>query len=268
MSDSLQATSLCGSAYAATPKTSRIWLTSSAQGGGMASGFSLNSGSYISPSESTIPTASAAFDGNFTRKNFMNPHAPSYFPLNAGHESNYTCQPNLQNHHLRPLVQQHMVPPRDTSLRIDEDLKSQIQALQYELTMRDQTIQDLKDQLSVHKGSKMTPTAGSVKIPADSYQLYEMMNKRYKAQTKELRESKERLAAIITAIAMNPQRSNTFSGDYDEEDISHKIVTKLSVLQQENEALLKMVSSGDKRSLMVEVGLLRDELDALKGVQG
>lgn len=234
----------------------------------MASGFSLNSGSYMSPSESTIPNAHVALDGNFTRKNFMNPNAPSYFPLNAGHESNYTYQPNPQIHHSRPLVQQNMAPPRDTSLRTDENLKSQTQALQYELTMRDQTIQDLKDQLSMHKGSKSTSTAGSVKIPADCYQLYETMNKRYKAQTKELRETKERLAAIITAIAMNPQRSNTFSGDYDEEDISHKIVTKLSVLQQENEALLKMVSSGDKRSLMVEVGLLRDELDALKGVQG
>ena len=54
------------------------------------------------------------------------------------------------------------------------------------------------------------------------------------------------------------------SENYDVEELSHKLVHRLTQLQQENENLLKIISFGNKTNLLIEIGLLKHEIELLK----
>ena len=70
----------------------------------------------------------------------------------------------------------------------------------------------------------------------------------------ELQETNQRLEAVLVANSEN----------YDVEELSHKLVHRLTQLQQENENLLKIISFGNKTNLLIEIGLLKHEIELLK----
>lgn len=185
-------------------------------------------------------------------------------------ENNYTYQPK----------QQQLQPPislMTTSSSYEhsgdkefERLKVKLQSLQIDLNLRNQVIENLSELITLHSNERnltvmSSRNDGFIDIPSNYLQLFQNMNKDLKAKTLELDQTKKRLEAIITSMSMNPQKSvRIYNGEYNEEDVAHKIVKKLSILQQENDSLLEMISSGNKMSLIIELGILRDENERLK----
>lgn len=231
----------------------------------------------------------------------MNVNAPSYVPVgsNTGNytidsgfnqnieSKNYTYQqPQPQNNHQLqyqsmqldnfPIKLHESLVNVPKNMNFDngvsdgeyDNIKQYIQKLEVDLELRNLMIENLVEQISTSNSIETLENSreGSIRIPTNYLQLFETLNKKYKEKNEELEQTKERLESIITAIAMNPQRSRTFNGYYDEEEISHRIISKLTVLDTENENLLKIFSSSNKSSLIVEIGLLRDENTKLKAM--
>lgn len=51
---------------------------------------------------------------------------------------------------------------------------------------------------------------------------------------------------------------------YDVEELSHKLLYKMNQLHTENDELVKMVSMSNKSSLLVEIGMLKQQVAELK----
>ena len=58
---------------------------------------------------------------------------------------------------------------------------------------------------------------------------------------------------------MNPNPTSFKNGRYDEEEISHKIISKLKMLTEENDELSRMVSYGKSKEKDIEIALLRKQ---------
>ncbi|CAK7901532.1 hypothetical protein CAAN3_05S06370 [[Candida] anglica] len=215
----------------------------------------------------------------------MNLNAPSYVPLGSSRSysfsgsaglregseylnstDNYTYQTSNYD-----FLDKNSLSSTRNSKNFNDDLdlmRSQVQSLQIELNLQTQVASSLTEQLNsvnaLEQSNNTESTYGSTNIPSNYLFLFEDLKKRYDEQTKELDATKERLEAIITASTMNPSKSRTFNGEYNEEEIAHKIVTMLAVLRSENDNLLKMVTMGNKSTFLIEIGLLRDENEQLK----
>lgn len=136
--------------------------------------------------------------------------------------------------------------------------------LVWKLRMKDSMICQLKDQIDVHKARAAIVTSlkeaerqKGFEIPKNYEQLYEMMVEKLQSTEKELVDTKLRLESVMTAIALNPSTGQTRNGRYDEQEIAHKIVTKLQMLTSENSQLAKMLSYGKAKEKDIELGLLR-----------
>lgn len=151
------------------------------------------------------------------------------------------------------------------------------QKLKVELILKNQVIKNLTDQLNIiNKFKKKKPndtsdidiTKGSgIEISKSHYKIFETLSKSLKEKTTELNETKERLEALLVSLNINNVNSSiafTNHGNYDEQEVAHKIINKLILLQNENENLLKMISFGNKSSLIIEIGLLKNENSILK----
>ena len=294
-----------GSSFDTTPPNmTNIWLSANMnQSHSLASSnYTLSTPSFILNQE---PSYNSPFTrgSSISRKGSMNVNAPSYVPVGSStgnymvdssfnnssviDNKNYTYQhPQPQNnHHLQYLRmqldnfptsrQQENMDSMPKVMKIDNGsgseeldmLKQHAQTLQLDLDLRNQMIESLIEQISASSTEQVENSRdGSIRIPNNYLKLFETLNKKYKDKSDELEQTKERLESIVTAISMNSQRARTFNGYYDEEEISHKIISKLCALDTENENLLKMISSSNKSSLIIEIGLLRDENNKLKGI--
>ncbi|CAH2351439.1 hypothetical protein CLIB1423_03S06326 [[Candida] railenensis] len=292
-----------GSSFDTTPNIANIWSAASMnQSHSLASSnFTLNTPSFILSQEQSYNSPFTR-NSSISRKGSMNVNAPSYVPVGSStgnymadstfnngsiDNKNYTYQhPQPQNNHLIQYSrmqldnfptsrQQENMDSMPKVMKIDnvsgsdehEMLKQHAQTLQLDLDLRNQMIESLVEQISASSTDRVEDSRdGSIRIPNNYLQLFETLNKKYKEKSEELEQTKERLESIVTAISMNSQRARTFNGYYDEEEISHKIISKLSALDTENENLLKIISSSNKSSLIIEIGLLRDENNKLKGI--
>lgn len=154
-------------------------------------------------------------------------------------------------------------------------LQEEVKRYKVELVVKNQIIKNLSDQLNTlnklkdnrlsEMGWNVTPNKG-LKVPSNHYQLFKDLTKTLQERTQELDETKERLEALLVSLAMNEASNTKFTnnGNFDEQELTHKIVSKLSLLQNENENLLKMISFGNKLSLLIELGLLKNENKILK----
>ncbi|CUM63232.1 uncharacterized protein PRCAT00000803001 [Priceomyces carsonii] len=160
--------------------------------------------------------------------------------------------------------------------RTDNDESSDdARKLKVEIMVKNQIIKSLTDQLNtanfvksknLESLGRKSSSSGTMKIPNNFYQLFKDLTRTLMEKTQELDETKQRLEAILVSITINNSSNNHFTanGNYDEQEIAHKIVNKLSLLQNENENLLKMISFSNKSSLMIELGLLKNENKLLK----
>ncbi|GMF52690.1 unnamed protein product [[Candida] boidinii] len=95
-------------------------------------------------------------------------------------------------------------------------------------------------------------------------ELYIRLNEKLRSTQEELEETNLRLESVLTAIALNPTQSIISSGRYDEEEVAHRIVTKLQLLTEENDEMAKMLSYGKSKEKDIEIGLLRKQNIELK----
>lgn len=206
----------------------------------------------------------------------MNFNAQSYVP------SNYLKQDKIHINSNEFTINQNFDTTEQNLVKDTEKLHisrtdESTAKLKAELTLRDQIIKNLTDQLSAQNKSKRlnnaTPSGGtsvgtSFKMPINYFELLQDMAKSLKEKTQELEETKERLEGLLVSIALRSDTTNDSSftnyGHYDEQELAHKIVSKMTLLKKENDALLKMASYSNKGSLLIEVGMLRDINDSLR----
>lgn len=152
-----------------------------------------------------------------------------------------------------------------------KDTESQtLEQLRIELIVKEKLIKDLSEQLesfySIKDNTLGTLNSDSLTVPNNYYQLFKNLTSTLNEKSVELEDTKQRLEALLVSISMNSNSSKliTVSGQLDEQELTHKIISKMSILQNENENLLKMISYSNKLSLLIELGLLRNENESLK----
>ncbi|KAM9897992.1 hypothetical protein OXX79_006563 [Metschnikowia pulcherrima] len=101
-------------------------------------------------------------------------------------------------------------------------------------------------------------------LPKNYMQLFKDLVRTLNERTQELKDTKSKIEAIVVGAVMTKDNSVEYYEAFDAQDIAHRITNKLSVLQSENEALLNMVSYSNKQSLLIEMGLLKNENKILR----
>lgn len=106
---------------------------------------------------------------------------------------------------------------------------------------------------------------GTLVLPENYHQLFIDTYKVLENTKAELKETKDMLEAVVVGIALGGGSGTpTVSGHHDPQELGHKIFTKITMLQTENEQLLKMVGLGNHQGLLTEIRLLRKANDALR----
>lgn len=219
----------------------------------------LNDTSFLDNQYSYANTLGRQSDNSSKNFRQMNINAPSYVP------ANFTPRNQLSEDKITT-IQSVSTPPQTK----EEDHEK----LKVEMILKNQIIKNLTDQLSLVSKSRAkqlvdssslpsstssdsTSLNQSTKIPSNHYQLFQDLSRTLQEKTEELDATKERLEALLVSISINSGYTNV--GRFDEQELTHKIVSRLSLLKNENENLLKMISFSVKSSLLVELGLLRNE---------
>ncbi|ONH73648.1 Protein MUM2 [Pichia kudriavzevii] len=102
-------------------------------------------------------------------------------------------------------------------------------------------------------------TQGDFEVPKNYEELYHKLVDKIQSTEAELNDTKLRLESLVTAISMNPNPTNYKNGRYDEQEVSHKIISKLKLLSEENEELSRMLSYGKSKEKDIEIALLRKQ---------
>lgn len=144
----------------------------------------------------------------------------------------------------------------------EDDLQEKYQRLKVELIMKDQIIKNLTDQMNVVSKARSDErnelsNANTMRVPQNHYELFEDLSHTLQEKTDELEDTKARLEAWI--LGSNVANTTTPHERLDPQELAHKMIHKLKMLQEENEALMKMMSLSNKVSLMVEAGMLRQK---------
>ncbi|SGZ54825.1 CIC11C00000005739 [Sungouiella intermedia] len=147
----------------------------------------------------------------------------------------------------------------------------QVEMLRMELNFKsliNKTLSEKLNALTTNDGatptSSTSPGDSRITMPNNYYQLFKDLTRTLNERTQELEDTKSRMEAILVGLVMNKDSSVSTHGTFDPQELAHRITTKLSILQKENETLLKMVSHGNKQSLLVELGLLKNENKLLR----
>ncbi|GEQ72535.1 hypothetical protein JCM33374_g6222 [Metschnikowia sp. JCM 33374] len=153
----------------------------------------------------------------------------------------------------------------------DNSESETIEMLKSELSFKNQVNDSLKEKLKSLNMEEEMPHSedearmgDSIRLPKNYMQLFRDLTRTLNERTQELKETKSKIEAIIVGTVMNKDNSVDYYETFDAQDIAHRITNKLSVLQTENEALLNMVSYSNKQSLLIELGLLKNENKVLR----
>lgn len=194
----------------------------------------------------------------------MNISAPSYVPYNYG--SNYVHYDKYYNNQTCELYDRSSLQNFAINANKKDKIHEELERTKVDLVIKNQLIKNLSDQLNLLNRPKGVhhAQADGFKVPQNYYELFKDLTKSLKDKTSELEETKERLESIVVALSMNNHHSLLVNGEFDEQELAHKIINKLALLQSENENLLKMISSSNKLSLIIELGLLKSENGQLK----
>lgn len=153
------------------------------------------------------------------------------------------------------------------------DLKEEVQKLKNELILKNQMIKNLTDQIGIMIKNKNSKAYNEVKedasdarspvfkMPQNHYQLFQDLSKTLQEKCQELDDVNQRMEIVLVA---NHISNNTAVG-YDVEELSHKLLYKMNQLQTENDELVKMVSLSNKSSLLVEIGMLKQQIAQING---
>lgn len=114
----------------------------------------------------------------------------------------------------------------------------------------------LKDELG-------RPSA-EIEVPERLKHVFQRLITSLMSKERELTEAKNRLEALYTAVLLNPSKTMTKYGQYDEEEMAHRLVTRLEKLVEENQELRDMLDLGKSREKDIQIGLLLTENKRLK----
>ncbi|KAG0690097.1 Transcriptional activator spt7 [Pichia californica] len=154
------------------------------------------------------------------------------------------------------------------STKLNDTDPSEIDSYKTKLQLKDIIISKLELELEKSKDFQNTilktqnDSNLNFEIPKNHEELYHKLVEKCHLTEVELEDTKTRLESLITAISMNNSNNlnSTFkNGRYDEEEISHKIITKLKMLTEENDELSRMVSYGKSKEKDIEIALLRKQ---------
>ncbi|CAI5759683.1 unnamed protein product [Candida verbasci] len=228
--------------------------------------YSTTSGGYLTNTAGSNTTAGSNYTSNLstTANSQLNSaasniyksssliNAPSYVPRTAATSVNTTSN--------------------------NDSLQEEYNKLKIELMLKNQIIKNLTDQLKKQPTTPVETRSDSnnttFKVPKNHYQLFIDLSTTLQEKTQELEDTKKRLEVVLFASSQLQSASSSISGSsstttnsihqYDVQELSHKILNKLNKLETENDQLLKLLSYGNKSSLLIEIGLLKQEIALLK----
>lgn len=206
----------------------------------------------------------------------INVNAPSYTPMTGNLEEMGEPAAAPKAARISPVVSlKSPTNVYDNQRRMSQVLKSPdapddaVEILKLDLAFKDQVNKSLSEKLKLLKvdlppTKDESPGNSLISMPKNYYQLFKDLTHTLNERTAELDETKSRLEAIVVGLVMTKESSISTNGTFDAHELAHRITNKLSVLQSENEALLRMVSYSNKQSLLIELGLLRSENKAMR----
>lgn len=224
------------------------------------------SGSIISPKPIS---GYAMVDSNLmpavSKKQFsLNVHAPSYNPTTS-------TLTNIEKRNMGVMKDLASISPKQMTpgTRSEVSETETIESLRMEILYKNQANALLNEKINTLKLDQKTNVLDEkhenlVKMPNNYYQLFRDLTRTLNERTQELEDTKSRLEAIVVAMVMGKNSTITSNGSFDGQELAHRITNKMEVLQAENEALLKMISHSNKQSLLIEIGLLKNENNLLR----
>lgn len=197
------------------------------------------------------------------------PRNPSHGSLGISSQGNISqgslSQGTASRGNAALLLQYHT---SQTSMQSDDD---SFEAMKLEILYKeqinktlDEKFAELKANFDKLKASTESSNTDTIRMPFNVHQLLNDLTRTLNERTLELEETKNRLDAVIVGLVMSKDKTITEHGTFDVQELAHRITSKINVLRSENEALLKMVSFSNKQSLIVELGMLKNENAALK----
>jgi chemotaxis regulatin CheY-phosphate phosphatase CheZ len=121
--------------------------------------------------------------------------------------------------------------------------------MKLQLNLKTQMINNLTKKLN----AKAAVTANiKNEVPSAFHNAFKATANELRLKSQECDSLSEHLESIIIANTDN------------HEDLTHKMIKKLNYLVQENEALMEMISNSSKLTLMIELGMCKNELTVLK----
>lgn len=147
----------------------------------------------------------------------------------------------------QPLNQQLGLP-----MSKDKSKDQDIEKYKLQLNFKSQMINNLKKKLDARNEST------EVKTTDRFYKVFKDLATKLDSKEQKLAET----TAILESLLVSSQINQV--GNIDEYELGNKIVNKLKYLTEENETLLTMISHSSKLSLLIEVGLLKNEIKVLK----
>lgn len=200
------------------------------------------------------------------RQFLVNFNTPTYSPIGKVKDTNLTNVESTQ----KPVSYTPDFSDEKSPLDAPHEASNQIEILKMELNLKTLVNKTLNEKLKAFtvrddlSTAAVSPGDGRIAMPSNYHQLFEDLTRTLNERTQELEETKSRMDAILVGLVMNKESSVFSDGSFDPQELAHRITTKLSTLQKENQSLLRMVSHGNQQSLLVEMGLLKNENKVLR----
>lgn len=229
------------------------------------SNFGINNLNLTNSNSNSNSRNNTSFNVNNPKKNLPIPPQPPNSNMNS-----LTKNFNINAPSYIPKNHYNLIAQSDYEL-----LQTDNQKLKIELILKQQIIKNLSEQINKNDKLKSKKLAGiydgqeTIQLPINHLELYSNLFKKLSTKEQELQDVKSRLETLLVSYSItntNPYYNSTFTKDgaFDEQELTHKILNKLQILQQENQTLLKLISFGNKSSLLIELNMLKQENKQLK----
>lgn len=126
--------------------------------------------------------------------------------------------------------------------------QQELEKLRLQLNLKTQMVNNLTKKLNTNSSI----TSNQLNIPVSFYKMFQETAHELNVKTKEVETISTHLEAIIIANTDN------------HEELVNKMIKKLNYLVKENEELMELLSSSNKLSLMIELGMCKSEIHSLK----
>lgn len=142
--------------------------------------------------------------------------------------------------------------PPPSNYAVNSNQYNEVEKLKMQLNLKTQIISNLQKKCAVKELVEQDPITNS-----SFYKLFSNVSNQLKAKTEECNKLTTYLESVLVSMAIN-------SGESSHDEMIHKIVNKINSLSEENEKLMEIISSSSKLNLIIEIGVLRNEVQSLR----